>query len=214
MRVFLTCITVLFAASMSAQGDFGGGSGTKMPAGSGIRSNATVPAAPKIFGNSSIEDKPVKSNFRIGEELPKSIFDKPETFINPNDRLRDELNKNAIGDLQKASSQDMVFREITTISVSARIRYRDHEFPDGDLIRIYCNGVVQKFTVQLESEFQSFELLLVRGANELEFEALNQGMSGPNTAEFEVLDENGTLLASHKWNLNTGYRARIAIHKN
>ncbi len=214
MKILSCLLSCFLAMSAFAQGDFGSGGGVRMPSGSGIMTGAAVPAPPKIFGNTGIKDEPVKSTFRIGEELPRSIFDKPETFVNPNDRLRDELNKKAIGDLQVASGQDMVFREVRTNTAVARIRYRDHEFPDGDLIRIYCNGVVQKFTAQLESDFQSIELTLVRGGNELEFEALNQGLSGPNTAEFEIVDQDGTLLASHRWNLNTGSRAKIVIHKN
>ncbi len=214
MKILSVIAFAFFALSVRSQGDFGSGGGVRMPSGSGIMSGAAVPSVPKIIGNATIKDEPVKSTFKIGEELPKSIFDKPETFVNPNERLRDELNKKAIGDLQVASGQDMVFREIRTNSLTARIRFRDHEDPDGDMIRIYCNGVIQKYSAQLHNDFQEIELTLVRGNNELEFEALNQGLSGPNTAEFEVVDQDGTLLATHKWNLNTGFRAKIVIHKN
>ncbi len=213
MRYFLSTLLLLLFFGANAQGDFGRG-GTPMPSGSGIMNSPILAPAPKVFGNTAIKDEPVKSSYRIGEELPKSIFDKGEVFINPNDRLRDELNKKNLGDLQTASGKDMVFREIRTNAQVVRVRYRDHEDPDGDMVRIYCNGVIQKYSAQLQTTFQSVEITLVRGGNELEFEALNQGLAGPNTAEFEVVDEEGTVLGSHQWNLNTGNRAKIVIHRN
>ncbi|CEN36398.1 Secreted protein (fragment) [Capnocytophaga canimorsus] len=48
----------------------------------------------------------------------------------------------------------------------------------------------------------------------MNFLALNQGESGPNTAEFSVLDENGNTISSAQWNLATGAKAHFVIVKN
>ena len=43
--------------------------------------------------------------------------------------------------------------------------------------------------------------------------ALNQGESGPNTAEFQVYDDKGNLVSSKQWNLLTGVKATIVVTK-
>jgi hypothetical protein len=47
----------------------------------------------------------------------------------------------------------------------------------------------------------------------LDFEALNQGTSGPNTAAFSVFDDSGNLITSNEWNLTTGIKATIVVVK-
>jgi len=42
---------------------------------------------------------------------------------------------------------------------------------------------------------------------------LNQGESGPNTAEFQILDEHGNVISSNQWNLATGVKATIILIK-
>jgi hypothetical protein len=41
--------------------------------------------------------------------------------------------------------------------------------------------------------------------------ALNQGDSGPNTAEFVIYDDKGRVVSSKEWNLLTGVKARIVF---
>ena len=57
-------------------------------------------------------------------------------------------------------------------------------------------------------------LELDKGFNRLDFEALNQGSSGPNTAQVDVYDEAGKLLYSNKWLLSTGSKATLIIVKD
>ena len=49
------------------------------------------------------------------------------------------------------------------------------------------------------------------GFNKIDFLALNQGESGPNTAAFTVYDENGIMITSNEWNLLTGVKASIVV---
>ena len=47
----------------------------------------------------------------------------------------------------------------------------------------------------------------------IEFEALNEGLSSPNTAELKVYDEHDVLISSNRWLITTGYKARLMISK-
>ena len=91
--------------------------------------------------------------------------------------------------------------------------YRDHEFVDGDMIRIYVNGEIAIPQARLEGSFRGFDLPLQDGFNKIDFEALNQGSSGPNTAQLSIYDEIGNLLASYEWNLLTGNKATAILVK-
>jgi hypothetical protein len=51
------------------------------------------------------------------------------------------------------------------------------------------------------------------GMNRIDFKALNEGSSSPNTAEFEVYDENGKMISSKEWSITTGFTATLLIRK-
>ena len=64
--------------------------------------------------------------------------------------------------------------------------------------------------------FSQYALVAVDEAvrhGKIDFEALNQGTSGPNTAEFRVYDDKGTLVSASQWNLGTGFKATILLVK-
>ena len=66
----------------------------------------------------------------------------------------------------------------------------------------------------LTANFKSFDIPLKEGINTVVFIALNQGESGPNTAEFLVYDDNDVLVSSKRWNLLTGVKAKILVIKS
>ena len=84
---------------------------------------------------------------------------------------------------------------------------------DGDEIRVLVNDKEVVSRVFLEGSFKVLELGLEKGFNKIDFEALNQGYSGPNTAEFQVYDDKGQLVSANQWNLATGFKATIIIVK-
>ena len=98
-------------------------------------------------------------------------------------------------------------------SVFVHVVYRDHGQVDGDRIRVFLNDDVIRPSVYLTSGYSGFKLNLKQGINKVEFEALNQGELGPNTAEFQVYDDNENLVSSNRWNLSTGSRASIIVVK-
>ena len=65
----------------------------------------------------------------------------------------------------------------------------------------------------LNSTFRGINLKLGEGFNKIDFIALNQGDSGPNTAELRIYDDNERLISSNQWNLATGAKATLIIVK-
>jgi hypothetical protein len=65
----------------------------------------------------------------------------------------------------------------------------------------------------LIAQFRGLELPLVEGFNKIDFIALNQGESGPNTAEVQIYNSKGQLQAANRWNLATGVKATYVIIK-
>jgi hypothetical protein len=93
------------------------------------------------------------------------------------------------------------------------VNYRDHQAVDGDEIRVWVNDRIVETRISLDNSMQGFELNLEPGFNKIDFEALNQGMSGPNTAEFRVYDDKGNVISANRWDLATGFKATIIIVK-
>ncbi|MEM6721009.1 MAG: hypothetical protein AAF611_16885 [Bacteroidota bacterium] len=90
---------------------------------------------------------------------------------------------------------------------------RDHEFVDGDRVRVYINDVVVIENILLTGTYKKLDITLTKGFNKIDFQALNQGSSGPNTAEFRVYDDKGVLISANECNLTTGIKATMIIVK-
>ena len=100
-----------------------------------------------------------------------------------------------------------------TKSFTSTIRFRDAAFVDGDKIKIYLNDKVIEPEVSLDGKFKEYKITLAPGMNKIDFEALNEGFASPNTAQYEVYDDKGAVIASSQWNVGTGYKAAILLLK-
>lgn len=158
------------------------------------------------------------------ERDPKTNMSMGDTEPEPFDMMKgDGLLLNDKGKAPKAFTRDkeplpeygkdQYLGEIKTGSQFVSVKYRDHEYVDGDLIRVYVNKDIVQSSVYLGASFAGFTLTLEEGLNEIVFEALNQGSSGPNTAELHVYDDNGFIVSAKEWNLLTGNRATIKVIK-
>lgn len=127
----------------------------------------------------------------------------------------DEDRKNALNNKLKEATtgnqSTQYLGEFTVETNLVKVMCRDHQEPDGDVVSILLNGEVVVQSVYLESGYKTFFIELVKGRNQIDFLALNQGLSGPNTAAFLVFDEYGKQVTSSEWNLNTGVKASLAI---
>ena len=90
---------------------------------------------------------------------------------------------------------------------------RDHEYVDGDRVKISVNGHVIDHNVLLTGSFKGVNVDLEKGFNRLDFEALNEGSASPNTAQVDVYDDTGQLIYSNKWLLSAGSKATLIVTK-
>ena len=90
---------------------------------------------------------------------------------------------------------------------------RDHEYIDGDRVKIIVNGKVADPNILLTGAFKGVNVDLKKGFNRIDFVALNEGSSSPNTAQINVYDDKGQLIYSNKWLLSSGSKATFIITK-
>ncbi len=109
---------------------------------------------------------------------------------------------------------DMYLGDVKTSSEFVGIVCRDHEYVDGDRIKVYVNDVVVEHNILLTGAFKGININLESGFNRIDFEALNQGTSGPNTAQVDVYDDKGVRIHSKKWLLSTGSKASLIVVKD
>lgn len=145
--------------------------------------------------------------FMDGEKFAKKEFTALENKMNTkfkkeNNGLRPEFYKDQyLGDFRSGSK-------------FVRFLYRDHEFVDGDRVSVSINDVVIHPNIYLQGEFQGFYMDLEKGFNKIDITALNQGTSGPNTAQFIMYGDQKEVISSNIWNLATGVTATIIIVKD
>jgi hypothetical protein len=95
-----------------------------------------------------------------------------------------------------------------------RIEYRDFGLIDGDRVKVYLNEKVIDSNVHLDGLFYTLHIKLSKkGFNRIDIEAINQGLYGPNTAEFVIYDDKGNVIAHKSWNLKTKQMATLGIVK-
>lgn len=162
------------------------------------------------FFNPKIEFKDPKSDLNN----PPINFGKGEEFLDPGKRYLNRLNRRP--EKEKNPNQfkvDQYLGDFRNNGKFVQIAVRDHESPDGDLIRIMLNDKEVISRILLQERFKSISIDLVPGFNKIDFVALNQGESGPNTAEVRVFDDQGKLVGANRWNLATGVKATYIIVK-
>ena len=138
-----------------------------------------------------------------------------EKFLDPGDYYLSKLNGKSLEENKDPNKfkSNQFMGDYRIKGSKARIIFRDHEYPDGDRVRILHNDQVIQPNVLLVERFRGLSISLVKGFNKIDFIALNQGESGPNTAEVRVYDESGNMTASNQWNLATGVRATYILVK-
>ncbi len=116
-------------------------------------------------------------------------------------------------DIKEEYKSDQYLGDFKSNGTFVQLLYRDHESVDGDMVRIYVNGDIVRSSVFLGAVFNGIRINLIPGFNRIDIEALNQGSSGPNTAEFQLYDDLGNLITANEWNLTTGVKATLIVVK-
>lgn len=151
------------------------------------------------------DNSPLREEKRI-DLTEQTDFIKKEFNIKPN-YLTGET------EMKDEYKRGKYFGDFRSKSKFIKVMCRDHEAVDGDRVSIILNDQVVQGSVFLSESFKVFFVELQPGFNNLEFLALNQGESGPNTAQFMVQDEFGNVLLSDVWNLSTGAKASLTVVK-
>lgn len=210
MKMILLFVAVFgFSFIGSAQSEFLNKSNAIAPLSSGMGSPATSSSiyTPNVF-------KPKTTTTTSDNTIPEKQMEfKNNEFANPGDRYVDKLNHREDNGDYKQFRKNQYLGDFKSNAESVKISYRDFGEVDGDEIKILVNDKVVVSSVYLDGDYKGLELGLVKGFNRIDFEALNQGLLGPNTAQFRIYDDKGMLISSNQWNLATGFKATIIIFK-
>lgn len=158
------------------------------------------------------EEKSSDDSKYLRDDKPKEI-DFRETkhdMLTAGDVVEKKWKKDR--EIKDKYKEDQYLGDFKTKGKFVELYCRDHEYVDGDKVKIYINGEAIQ-SVTLGAGYHPILVELESGFNNIEFEALNQGSSGPNTAELKVLDEDGKLVATKEWNLLTGAKASLVVVK-
>ena len=160
---------------------------------------------------------PIDLNIKKNNSEPKINMDisEQEKFINPSEYYTSRMNRKK-GESNKMPDEyknDMYLGDYLTSESSVNVTFRDHEYPDGDRIQIKVNDKIVVANILLVETFKGLNIELEEGFNRIDFIALNQGDSGPNTAELKVYTNSGALVGSNQWNLATGVKATYIVVK-
>jgi len=182
---------------------FGSGGFSTNPGTTPTPSTSGINFKPKYTFDENAQPEPLntsKSPSLVQEDnLKKMEYDYDPAWLEKEREMKDEYKKN------------QYFGDFRTKSEKITIMCRDHEYVDGDRVRVLQNDKIIVTDIYLVAEFKKFFVELEPGFNKIEFVALNQGSSGPNTAEFKVLDQNGQVMVHNVWNLATGVKASIIV---
>ena len=112
----------------------------------------------------------------------KINMENQEKFLDPGDYYLSKLNGKSLEgnkDPNKYKSNQYM-GDYRIKGGKARIIFRDHEYPDGDRVRILHNDQVIQPNVLLVERFKGLSVSLVDGFNKIDFVVLNAGEFGPN----------------------------------
>ena len=230
MRLLLVCLFCIFSTAIHAQID----SDEKSVAIPVIESDKG-----EIEQEVEIESKPIDNTGLIqpkednvnGLSVPKknqplnipkrefSMFES-EQFGNPAELYVKQIEKHTRYTdhvIEKSGfggdTVDQFLGDFKTKSPTINIIYRDFGQFDGDHIRVIIDNEVIKPRILLTNSYTGFILNLKEGINKIDFYALDVGSMAPNTAEFQILDEDSEIISSNQWNLAAGVKASIIIIK-
>jgi len=151
---------------------------------------------------------------RLSSEKESLDMTDQEEFLDPTKKFDPKYLAKKEGEkTPEEFKQNQYFGDFKNNGKFVKIVCRDHMAVDGDMVQIIVNDKVQVEKISLQGSYTNVYINLEVGFNKIEILALNQGMSGPNTAEFKVYDELGGLISRNIWNLATGFKASMIIVK-
>lgn len=168
--------------------------------------NVTGITSPKIVNKLEIPEKELSM-------FPQEEFANPGTlYLKKLERIEKSFLPEGHGS-NAGLKNDAYWGDYKTTSKSIRVLFRDYSAIDGDLLRVYVNDNIIEPRAYLTQSFSGFKLDLNKGVNKIVFQAINTGSSGPNTAEYRIVDENDRRISSKVWALEAGVKVTVVIIK-
>ena len=162
----------------------------------------------------NISGIPLISNIKIKTQEEEFSMIDNNHLMDPGQIFEERYKKKAMEQgLIPQSMKDQFLGEYRNNGSFVNIICRDHGYFDGDYVQVLVNDQIVIPRLLLTNSYKGFNIELSEGMNKIDFLALNQGESGPNTAEFQVFDDNEVLISAKAWNLLTGVKATIMVVK-
>lgn len=214
IRILVVSYFLIFGIVLNAQVTDSDKKSIRIPA---VESKTKKEEAPKKIKVAPKKKSTADKTSGVSKEKLKAL-EKPFSMFH-DDGLRSSgeifekrWNKEAQALGLKRVMSDQFLGEYPIDSKFVNIVCRDHEYPDGDRVSVSLNNEITHRNVTLTSQYRRLQINLVEGKNQIDITALNQGDSGPNTAEFVVYDDKGNVVSSKEWNLLTGVKATIIFN--
>ncbi|APG59576.1 hypothetical protein [Christiangramia salexigens] len=168
----------------------------------------------KNSGFPILKSQETETESRFLKDKPRTIDlkEKANGLMTAGDVIAEKWTKDK--EAREEFKHDQSLGNVVTQGKFVEVYCRDHEYVDGDKVQIIINGQLVVSSITLGAGFQPVLVNLQDGFNSIEFVALNQGSSGPNTAELRVISEKGEQIAKKEWNLLTGAKAQLIVVKN
>lgn len=162
----------------------------------------------------NISGIPLISNIKIKTQEEEFSMIDNNHLMDPGQIFEERYKKKALEQgLIPQSMKDQFLGEYRNNGSFVNIICRDHGYFDGDYVQVLVNDQIVIPRLLLTNSYKGFNIELSEGMNKIDFLALNQGESGPNTAELQVFDDNEVLISAKAWNLLTGVKATIMVVK-
>ena len=162
----------------------------------------------------NISGIPLISNIKIKTQEEEFSMIDNNHLMDPGQIFEERYKKKAMEQgLIPQSMKDQFLGEYRNNGSFVNIICRDHGYFDGDYVQVLVNDQIVIPRLLLTNSYKGFNIELSEGMNKIDFLALNQGESGPNTAELQVFDDNEGIISAKAWNLLTGVKATIMVVK-
>jgi hypothetical protein len=214
MKQFFTTLLFILPLLALAQGDLPDSKPLKIEAANKLDKDGKTDKGTALRIPDIIKEQP-KINFKdsLGRKPVKMVDDRKLVQAGSGMKIDTKVGPRTAKEGSRDHFPDQNLGEIKSNGKFVGVVARDHEFVDGDRVKIYLNETVMEHNMLLTGAFKGVNIDLKKGFNRISFEALNEGSSSPNTAQINVYNDLGELIYSNKWLLSSGSRASLIITK-
>ncbi|HLN95386.1 MAG TPA: hypothetical protein VK183_07095 [Flavobacterium sp.] len=192
----------LWVATASGQ-DLGGG-GRLIPA-------KTTPTTSSSTGSALDWKVEKKDNSPLIPQKQPSLTPQKEKFVNPNVQYNTTTKVIESSMANKDGKKDL--GQIKTNQSVVILRYRDYAAVDGDIVKVSRNGEIIAKHIMLDGGYNGVEIKLDIGFNYIDFKVMSSGSDGPATAEYEIVDLQGNVIAHASWGMEEYETGSLIINR-